>query len=96
LILAKRASGPVIEVLDGTSPAFELGDIEACGEFAAFPIQPFVIDEQTDKLRLAQALLSLAFEALLGQLGECEEFHGIELVKCLLKRRNSDPRLIDL
>ena len=33
---------------------FELGDLQARGEFAIFPIQPLVIDEQAEELGLAE------------------------------------------
>jgi hypothetical protein len=79
LTLAQATSGLVVETLDGGGPVFELGDPEASGELAIFPMQPFVIDEQTDKLGLAQTLVILALEALLEGTSQGEDFVAFSL-----------------
>ena len=43
---------------------------KSAGEFAVFPMQPLVIDEQADKLGLAQTLMVLALKALFEGFGQ--------------------------
>lgn len=91
LVFAQTAGGLVVDRLEGGDPVLELGHPQPPGEFAVFPVEPFVIDEEPDELGLAEALVILALDSLLQRLGEGEELHGVELVEGLFEQHNSDP-----
>ena len=48
-------------------------------------MQPLIIDEQTDKLSLAQTLLIMSLEALFEGLGQGGELHSVEFVESFFK-----------
>jgi hypothetical protein len=55
--------------------------VQSPGEFAFFPIEPLVIDDEPYDLGLAQILEILALEALLKRFGRSEKLRGVELIE---------------
>ena len=85
LVFAQTAGGLVVDRLQRGDTVLELRHTQPPGEFAVFPIEPFVIDEEPDELGLAEALVVLALESFRKGLGEGEELHGVELVDGLFE-----------
>jgi hypothetical protein len=76
----------------GGGAQFELRDPHARREFAVLAVQPFIIDDQTEELGLAEVLVVAALESILERVGHAEEFHGDEFfVRLFVQHIETSP-----
>src|SRR5690606_3931481 len=84
--LTQPARRAVVDILDRCFALFELRDFQSRGQLAILAVQPLVVDEKSEELLLAQALMIDALEALLDRSRHPVELHLDELLVGLFKQ----------